>query len=380
MTQAELNAVDEVFRDGWLGEGAYTERFEREIADFTGAPHVVAVNTGTSALHLALLAVGVEAGDEVIVPSFTFAADPMVVRLCGATPVFADIDPDTLNLDPRHLRSLITPRTKAIMPTDYAGLPADVAAIREAIGGRDIRIVRDAAHSFGSRINGRPVGVWCGEDATAFSFDPIKNLTCGEGGAVLVDDAARAERLRSLRCLGFRHGSYPDPSGRISRDRRIEGEGFRYHLSNVNASIGLAQFRRFGEMAARKQALARLYDRLLAGQASIRTFPRDYDAIVPFIYPVRLFPARPASIVDDFAKQGICVGLRYFPCHQQPLFDTGAMDLPETRRASLELLCLPLYADLTESEVTEVAELLVSYLNAHPPRDSPEPSRPEGTA
>ena len=158
LTRAEHQAVGEVFESHWLGEGAQTAEFERTLADYTGSPCVVAVNTGTSALQLALNVLGVGPGDEVILPSFTFASDPMAVRLCGATPVFADIDPETLNLDSGWIEPLVTPKTRAVMPTDYAGLPSDVQAIRRALGGRDVKIVRDAAHSFGSYISGRPVG------------------------------------------------------------------------------------------------------------------------------------------------------------------------------------------------------------------------------
>lgn len=362
MSRAELDAVAEVFESGWLGEGVHTERFEQTIASYTGAPHVVAVNTGTSALHLALLCAGVGPGNEVILPSFTFAADPMAVRLCGATPVFADIDPETLNMDPSRIEPLITRQTRAIMPTDYAGLPANVSAIRDVIGARDIRIVRDAAHSFGSRISGRPVGVWSGEDVTAFSFDPIKNLTCGEGGAVLVNDAGWADRLRGLRCLGFRKGTYASPAGQMVIDRRVEGTGYRYHLSNINAAIGLAQFARFPEMVNRRRAIARLYDRLLAGCPFIRPFTRDYDEIVPFIYPARIVPSRPSTIISFFADHGIHVDLRYFPCHQQPLFSGSGAELPETNRLALELLCLPLYADLAADDATLVADLLRRFL------------------
>ena len=186
--EPELGAVRAVFESGWLGEGQITEQFEARLRDYTGAPHAITVNTGTSALHLCLASRGIGPGDEVILPSFTFAGDAMAVHLCGATPVFADIRADTLNLDPASVMTVMSRHTRAIMPTDYAGLPADVRALKKTVGCDDVLLIRDASHSFGSLQDGSPVGLNQSEDATCFSFDPIKHLTCGEGGAILVND------------------------------------------------------------------------------------------------------------------------------------------------------------------------------------------------
>ena len=349
--ESEEAAVAEVLRSGWLGEGPLTRSFESAVAEFTGAPHVIAVNTGTAALHLTLLALGAGPGDEVILPSFTYASDPMAVTLTGATPVFADIDPITLNLAPAQVNALLSPRTRVILPTDYAGLAADVPGIRRAMEGRDIPILRDAAHSFGSRIDGRPVGVWCGETATMFSFDPVKNLTCGEGGAVLVNDDKLAQRLRQLRSLGFA------PS---ARGKSVTGPGYRCHLSSIHAAIGLAQFSRLPELLAGRQAIAREYDEQLRDIPGIVTFLRDYGSVVPFLYPVRIVDGRRDELVRRFQALGIHADLRYSPCHREPYFQqtsrTGA--LPETERLAAELLCLPIYTGMTEAEQAEVVSVL----------------------
>lgn len=357
----ELAAVEEVMRSGWLGEGPKTREFEEALAAYTGAPEVVAVNTGTSALHLALLALGIGPGDEVILPSFTYVSDPMAVSLTGAKPVFADIDPHTLNLDPAHVSSLVTARTRAIMPTDYAGLPADVPALRRALGD-DIPILRDAAHSMGSRIDSRPVGVWCGETATVFSFDPIKNLTCGEGGAVLANDAEVARRLRSLRSLGYVPGSRIISGGRTIKGKSVLGLGYRCHMSSINAAIGLAQFPRLAGMVARKQAIARRYDAGLTVLPGLQTFSRNYDEVVPFIYPVRVGRGLRDGLVESFAARGIHAELRYSPCHWEPCFQSENAVLPETERVARELICLPVYADLSDEEVDEVVEVVGGHL------------------
>lgn len=359
--EAEVKAVAEVLKSGWLGEGPKTRAFEAAVAEFTGASQVVAVNTGTSALHLAMIALGVGQGDEVILPSFTFVGDPMAVRLCGATPVFGDIDPLTLNLDPGRIENLITHRTKAILPTDYAGLPADVPGIKKALSGRDIRIIRDASHSFGTSIGDRKLGVWCGEDATCFSFDPIKHLTCGEGGAVLVNDAAVADRLRSLRSLGYEPGTQTTAAGHVIKGKCVTGYGYRYHMNDINAAIGLAQFNRFPDIVARKQALARHYDALLHELPAVKAFPRKYEEVVPFIYPVRIADGLRDGLVGHYAQHGIHADLRYSPCHWEPFFENGVPDLAETERVAAELICLPIYAGMNLQDVEEVVTLAVEY-------------------
>jgi len=364
MTEEELLAVKEILDSGWLGEGASSEKFENKLAELTGAPYVVAVNTGTSALHLILVEMGVGPGDEVILPSFTFASDPMAVHLCGARPVFADIDLQSLNLDPGLLDALITPRTRVIMPTDYAGLPADVPAIRAVIGNRNIRIVRDASHSFGSSINGRPLGVWCGEDATCFSFDPIKTITCGEGGAILVNDQEWAKNMMCKRRLGFEQSIWGSLTGGTVQDRRVSQVGYRYHLSNINAAIGLVQIKRLPELISTRQAVAARYDELLAPVPGIQIFTRDYTQIAPFIYPVRVESAHHDKLIDWLNSRGIHAGLRYFPSHRQPFFDSPDLVLPVTDQISRELICLPIHAELSRKEIDEVVGAIRSYFEA----------------
>jgi perosamine synthetase len=364
MTESELAAVKQVFDTGWLGEGALTERFEKRICEYTGAPFAVALNTGTSALHLALAEMGVGPGDEVILPSFTFASDPMAVHLCGAKPVFADIDRQSLNLDPAAIDRLISPRTKAVMPTDYAGLPADVPAIRRVLGDRPIRIVRDASHSFGSLIGERPLGVWCGEDATCFSFDPIKNITCGEGGAVLVRDGEQARRLTAMRRLGFEESAWDGLSGNRVQDRRVSMTGYRYHMGNLNAAIGLAQMDRMAGMLDRKRSIAMRYDGKLAAIPGVTLLPRDYRQVAPFMYPILVAAGDRDPLVATLVRQGIHAGLRYFPCHRQPLFESSGEHLPVTERIVRELICLPIYADLTDDEADRVVSAMGGHFEA----------------
>lgn len=364
LTEKELAAVGEVFDSGWLGEGSVTADFERAVARFVDAPHVVAVNSGTSALHLALDALGVGRGDEVILPTLTFVSDPLAVRMCGATPVFADISPDTLSLAPEDVGRRITERTRVVMPTDYAGLPADVPALRRVIGNRNIRIVRDAAHSFGSLVDGRrPVGISQGEDATCFSFDPIKNLTCGEGGAVVVAQGSVAQTLREKRTLGFRDGARSRSSDSSAALRGVVSDGFRYHMSNINAAIGLAQFTHLDDLLEGRRQVARWYDALLAGCADVKHFARDYTQVVPFIYPVLVDPDMRDSLIARFMHEGIHADLRYPLCHQEPLFAHPHTSLPCAEMIAESLVCLPIYAGLRHDQVCEVVSVMLQFVS-----------------
>lgn len=358
---SEIDLVAEVFDSGWLGEGEYTERFEKSVASLVQAADMVAVNTGTSALHLSLEALGIGPGDEVILPSFTYAADAMAVRMCGAKPLFCEIDPMTLNLDSDHVATLTGDRCRAIMPTDYAGLPCDTSVIRKRIGAKNIKIIRDASHSFGSCINKRVVGVWNGEDITCFSFDPIKNLTCGEGGGIVVNNPELAAKLRIMKRLGFERSPWTSFSGKIVTENQVTQSGFRYHMSNINAAIGLAQLQRFGEMIEKKQHLAKTYDELLSGHPMIHLFERDYDQIVPFMFVIRVEASHRDRLVEYLNTRGIHAGLRYTPCHLHPLFSRDKASLPVTEKICREILSLPLYPDMSVDNIKEVVDGMKSY-------------------
>jgi len=357
----ELKMVSRVFESGWLGEGKFTGMFEERIAAFTGAKHAVAVNTGTSALHLAMDALGIGKGDEVILPSLTFSSDPMAVVFCGAKPVFCDIDEDTLNIDPKKIGKLITPRTKAVMPTDFAGLLCDVKAIRRVIGRRNIKIIRDASHSFGSTSRSKVTGLLPDEDAVCCSFDPIKNLTCGEGGVILLKDGDIAEKIRSQKNLGYKKAAWS--AFTIKRDvgRRVMQKGFRYHMSNINAAIGLAQLKRFEKLARKKQAIAKRYDGLLAKNENITLLKRNYDNIVPFMYIIRANAKDRDDLIKYLNDHDIHAALRYYPCHLQPFFRQGRKRLPVTERIAKEILSIPLFYDLTMKQVKRITSLINDY-------------------
>lgn len=361
--EEELEGIRAVLESGWLGEGRPVAEFEAWLSQYTGCPHVVAVSTGTAALHLALRACGIQAGDEVVMPSFTFVADAMAVRMCGATPVFCDIEERSLNIDCSQVAAHLTSRTRAVMPTDYAGLPVDTQSIRKVLGDPGVRIIRDASHSFGSRLDGRPLGLMDGDDLTCFSFDPIKNITCGEGGAILLREENLDRTLRAMRRLGLRESAWDGfKTGSVVASVATQ-DGFRYHMSNINAAIGLVQAGRAGALLERRRQIARLYDTLLGGLPHLGLLPRNYDEVCPFMYVVRVDEGHRDGLVEHLSRHGIHAGLRYIPCHMHPLFaDAKCAALPVTERIAQEAVSIPLYYGLSDENVGAIAARIREYL------------------
>jgi dTDP-4-amino-4,6-dideoxygalactose transaminase len=350
----EADAVARVLASGHYTHGPETELFERELAAFLGVPDVVAVAFGTAALHIALLAAGIGPGDEVVVPSFTFCASVQAVLAAGAVPGFADIDPATLCVTPGGLLDAVTPATRAVMPVLYGGRAVDLSGVTPELASRGITVIEDAAHAFGSWHGERRVGATGA--LTCFSFDPIKNLTCGEGGAIVPRDPAEAERARRIRDLGIAQ----------SRDQRsaavsyaVEAFGLRAHLPAVNAAIGRAQLACFAEAAGRRQRLWRAYREALGGLDGITLVDVDIDRTVPFNCVVRIGPRHDRDAV--FARlraQGIGVGVHYPPNHLQPAFAAWHRPLPRTELAAGQVLSLPFHPALGPGDAARVAGLL----------------------
>ncbi len=349
----ELSAAAEALSSPWLGLGAVTRAFEEELAEYLGAAHVVAVNSGTAALHLALAAHGIGAGDEVVVPSITFAASVQAVLAVGATPVFADALDETGLLDPDDVVQRLTPRTRAIMPVHLGGSPCDhdrLSAIAESSGAV---LIEDAAHAFGSEWRGRRIGA---TGTVCFSFDPIKTITCGEGGAVAVADAAVAEGIRRWRGLGF-DGATGAASMRTTTFREVCGPGLLAHLPILCAAIGRAQLRKVDAFIARRRVIARRYDAAFGSLRNARIRPVDYDTVVPHIYMLRVPGGRRDAAADALEAGGVGTGLHYVANHVQPYFRQFVRGpLPVADRLWRELLTIPLHAALTDDDVARVVE------------------------
>lgn len=348
----ESEAVARVLATGHYTHGPETELFERELAAFLGVADVVAVSFGTAALHIALLAAGIGPGDEVVVPSFTFCATVQAVLACGAVPRFAEVDPATMCVTADDVLEAVTPATRAVMPVLYGGRAVDLAGIAPELADRGISVIEDAAHAFGSFAGERRVGATGA--LTCFSFDPIKNLTCGEGGALVPRGPAEAERARRIRDLGITQ----------SRDQRsaavsytVESFGLRAHLPAVNAAIGRAQLACFAENAGRRQRLWRAYREALDGLDGVTLVDVDIDRTVPFNCVVRI-AARRDEVFTRLRAQGAGVGVHYPPNHEQPAFAAWYRPLPRTELAGCQALSLPFHPALSPGDAARVAGLL----------------------
>jgi len=281
-----MEILKKVFSTGWLGLGSTVFEFENKLKDYLGAKHVLAVNTGTTALHIALDAFGIKDGDEVIVPSLTFCASIQVITALGARPVFCEINPDNLNIDVTDVKKKITKNTTAILPVHYCGQACDMDALMEIGKNRNIFIIEDAAHAFGSSYQGKKIGSF--GDATCFSFDPIKNLTCGEGGAVALSDDATAELIRTKRILGIDKDTWHRYRNERAWFYEVTTQGYRYHMSNINAAIGIAQLMKFEIFIQRKKDIVQKYNDAFMKIDRLKILSWNLTETAPFTYIVRV--------------------------------------------------------------------------------------------
>lgn len=350
----ELDAVARVFDSRWLGMGAVTKEFEEALKPYVGARHVIAVNTGTSALHMALDAIGLKPGDEVVVPSLTFVASIQAIIATGATPVFCDVELDTVNMDVNDALESMTARTRAVMPVHYGGEVCDMDALVAAAKAHGVMVVDDAAHAFGSTYHGRRVGQLA--DVSCFSFDPIKNITCGEGGAVTTDNDNLFAKMLPKRILGIDNDTWARYRNQRNWAYQVVTPGWRYHLSNINAAIGLAQLNRFDQYRSRKREIVRQYDRAFHDVDGLALINHNLEDTFPFFYVIRALSDRRDALVDHLKDRGVGTGVHYIPNHLQPLFSEQKRPLPRTERLYNEIITLPLYYEMTDGEVQTVID------------------------
>jgi len=352
--EAEIDAVRSVLESRWLGMGSRTVEFERRLCELLGVRHAVAVSSGSAALHLALAVVDLEQGDEVIVPSMTFVSCPQAVVAAGGRPVFCEVDPDTVTLDLADVARRITPRTRAVMPVHYGGFPCLMDELIALAHEHDLIVVEDAAHAFGSEYRGRMVGSI--GDLACFSFDPVKNITCGEGGAITTDDDRYAERLRLMRNLGVGRDSWSRREHGRPWYYEASGFGLRYHLTDVNAAIGLAQLDRFETLRARKRELLGRYRAGLEGLEGLELVAGEIETAFPFLCALRVGGGRRDELADWLETRGIQAWVHFVPSHLQPAFEGLSEPLPVTEALYAELLTLPMYAELSDADVDRVVD------------------------
>jgi len=350
--EEELASVKTVFDSGWLGLGAQVLEFEQEVGKFLGAKNVVCTNAGTTALHLALDALGIGKGDEVIVPSFTFVATIQAITETGATPVFCDIHADDLNMDINDVRKKISPKTKVIMPVHYRGIPCDMDEIQSLAKKHNLKVVEDAAHAFGSSYKGKKIGSF--GDIACFSFDPIKNISCGEGGAVVFQDDILLERVQQKRILGIDRDTWSRYRNERSWFYDVVTQGYRYHMSNISAAVGLVQLKKFDKMNRRKIEVATRYDAAFDGVEGITLLRNEgYKEIGLFVYILKINKGR-NELMDYLTRNGVGSGVHYIPSHVFSFYKKEGVHLPITEQIYDEILTLPLFPDITDAQVEHV--------------------------
>lgn len=360
-TQAELDAAAEVLRSGWWTTGPKVAEFERKFAQYLGQGrqlHAVGLSSCTAAMHLALRALGVGPGDEVIVPTWTFAATALVVEWVGARPVLCDVEEATLNINVRKAADLVTPRTKAIMPVHIAGYPCDMEAIAALAREKRLFVVEDAAHAIGTRVDGRLIGGL--SDVTCFSFYATKNLAMGEGGAAVSADPELVERIRHLSYFGIDKKNALERYGRSGTWRYNVAEmGFKDNLDSVRAAIGLVQLARLEAMNARRREIAASYRERLSPKLVLPVYDERH------VHSYHLFIARiPQAVIsrDEFVErlreQGIGTSVHFIPLHLHTHFASAwdATLFPMATRCFEEVVSLPLFPDMTDDDVDRVVE------------------------
>jgi len=344
----ERAAVDRVLASGMLAQGPEVAAFEQEFSEVVGGRECVAVNSGTSALHMAFIAAGIGAGDEVIVPSFSFAATANSVVLAGATPVFVDIEIDHFNLDPAAVEAAITPRTRAIMPVHLYGHPANMRAFTEIAERHDLLVFEDAAQAHAASLDGTPVGAF--GIAGSFSFYPTKNMMSGEGGMVSTGSPEVARNVRLLRNQGM--------------EKRYANEvvGFNTRMTDVHAAIGRVQLQRLSGWTEARQANAAFFDAELDG---VVVPPVAQGAVhVYHQYTIRVESQDRDAFVAALAERGVGSGVYYpTPIHRLPSFKQE-LDLPVTERAAAEVVSLPVYPSLTPAEREQIVEAVNAVAKA----------------
>jgi dTDP-4-amino-4,6-dideoxygalactose transaminase len=347
---------------GWLGMGATTQEFEERIARYLGLQdrYVVCTNTGTSALHIALLAAGIGPGDEVITPSFNYVADHQAVRATGAEVVMCDVRDDDLGLDVASAESVIGPRTKAIIPLHFSGIPCAIDDVYALANRHGLRVIEDACHAFGSTAGGAKIG--SGGDVQFFSFDPVKIITSIDGGCVVTPHREEVERLQRLRLLGVDKDTTLRYQNKRAWDYDVVSEGFRYHLTNIMASVGVSQIKRIEEFIASRRAVCERYSAAFDGLPGVRVLRRDYSDVSPFIYSLRVPAARREALIAHLAARGIDCGIHFVPVHRHTWF-AGARraPLPVTEQVVDQVVTLPLHSLMPERSVERVIDGVASF-------------------
>jgi len=368
----EIQAVVEVLESGWLTTGARTKEFERAFARAVGAEHAVAVNSCTAALHLALECIGLHPGDEVIVPTYTFAASAEVVHYFGARPVLVDARRDDLNIDPAAVERALTPRTRAIIGVDVAGQPCDWDRLRHIATQAGLILIDDAAHALPSSLHGLPIGRWA--DLTAFSFYATKPLTTAEGGMLVTNTPAWAERAQLMALHGISHDAWKRYTAEGSWYYEIHAPGFKYNMTDLAAALGLAQLQRLQAMTDRRAAIAAAYNAAFADLAEVETPTLLADRSTSWhLYILRLhldqLTIDRGAFVQALKDQEVATSVHFIPLHVHPFYREtygfAPADFPVAWSEYQRAISLPIYSRMTDEQIRAVIDAVRRIVQAN---------------
>lgn len=359
--ERDIKEVVKVLKSDWLTQGPKVEEFEKKIAEFCRAKYAIAVSSGTSALELAYLAVGIGPGDEVITTPLTFVATSNMIVCCGARPVFVDIESDTLNINPELIERLVSSRTKAIVIVDFAGHPCDHDEVLKIAKKHNLLMIEDAAHALGSEYRGRRVGGIA--DMTIFSFHPVKLITSGEGGMVLTNNKNFYEKLKILR----HHGIIKRP-GKGGFYYEIENPGYNFRITDFQCALGLSQFKKLDKFIKRRREIVENYNQAFENIEEIITpSERDYVKSAWHIYPIQLRSLDRQKVFAALQKEGLGVQVHYMPLHLHPFYKkqfgykTG--DFPIAEKYYQRAITLPLFPKMTNKNIEDVIRSVKRVIN-----------------
>ena len=372
VSEEEIAAVVATMRTGWLTTGHQAASFERAFAEALGVKHAIAVNSATAALHLALDAVGLKAGDEVLVPTMTFAATAEVVTYFGARPVLVDCEADTLNISAEHARQVVTPRSRAIIPVHFAGHPCDMAPLTGLAEEHGLHVIEDAAHALPASYRGRMVGRL--GDMACFSFYATKTITTGEGGMLTTDDAATAERVRIMSLHGISKDAWKRYSAEGSWYYEIIRPGFKYNLTDLAASIGIEQLKKHRRFWQARKRIAERYNEAFADLPEVlRPACREDVDHAWHLYVIRLDIDRltitRGEFIEALRQRRIGTSVHFIPLHLHPYYREtygyGAADLPNASGAFERIVSLPIFPDMTDDDIEDVIDAVRSTVRGH---------------
>jgi dTDP-4-amino-4,6-dideoxygalactose transaminase len=370
----EVRAVTKVLRSKWIGTGPKTKEFEEILKRYTGAKFACAVNSCTAALHLALVAKGIGKGDEVITTPLTFCASANVILHVGATPVFVDVDPETMNIDVTKLERAITRRTKAILPVHMAGRPCDMGAVRRIAKRHKLAIIEDAAHALGAAYRGKRIGTF--GDATCFSFYVTKNVTTGEGGMVTTNDAKLALRIKVLSLHGMSKDAWKRYSASGYKHYEVVEPGFKYNLTDIASALGIEQMRKLGRFQARRKFIWNAYTKAFHDLPVTLPAPEEPGTThARHLYTLLIDRKRTGISRDDFMQElharGIGSGVHFRPVHlhryYKQRFGFKRGDFPDAEYIGDRTVSIPFSSALTDAEVARVIRAVREILRAHAP-------------